>query len=135
MNAKKLVKEYEKQLEKDPGNLVLRLKLAAALRELGRTADAVAMYHSVARAYYQQGRLAQGIAVCRSVLEIEPSHSDTQALLAILDSARAAQIAAAPPEPMPPPPVAPGRTPGLGVPTQIMPPSGSRPAFSTPEAM
>ncbi len=98
MKAKKLVKEYERQLKAEPNNLVLRLKFAAALREVGRTDEAVAMYRSVAVAYHEQGRLAQAIAVCRSVLEIEPAQRETQALLASLDAARAAQIAAAPPE-------------------------------------
>ncbi len=88
MNTKKLLKELERALRQDPENLVLRLKVAAAMREVGRRDEAVAMYRSVAVAYHKQNRLAQAIAVCRSVLEIEPSQRETQALLAELDIAR-----------------------------------------------
>src|SRR5687768_155870 len=112
--AKKLVKEYERQLKSEPENLVLRLKLAAALREIGKTDDAVHQYGRVAQAYKQQGRLAQAIAVCKSVLEIEPTHRETQELLTVLDimqKQREAenpspqqQAASYPPAPYPPAP-------------------------------
>jgi len=117
MSAKKAIKELEKQLRKDPENLVLRLKLAAAYREAARTGEAVALYRSVAVAYHSQGRLAQAIAVCKSVLEIDPSQRETQALLAELDVMRGAapppppsggpevpSLVGAPPEPPPRPP-------------------------------
>lgn len=99
MNPKKAIKELEKQLRKEADNLVLRLRLAAAYREVGRTEDAVALYRSVAVAYHAQGRLAQAIAVCKSVLEIEPSQPETQQLLAELDVMRG--VAPAPPPPAP----------------------------------
>src|SRR5690606_17269645 len=86
MKPKRAVKELEKQLRKDPDNLVLRLRLAAALRELGRVEQAVQLYRSVAVQYHADGRLAQAIAVCRSVLELEPAQRETQALLAELES-------------------------------------------------
>jgi CRP-like cAMP-binding protein len=115
-NAKKLVKEFERTLKADPDNIVVRVKLAAALRELGRSDDAVSMYRSVAEAYHRQGRLAQAMAVCRSVLEIEPAQPETQALLLELDTtllqrnAAAAQVAAqAPPAPAGLPAVATGK--------------------------
>jgi CRP-like cAMP-binding protein len=95
MNPKKAIKELERQLRKEPDNLVLRLKLAANYREVGRTEEAVALYRSVAVAYHAQGRLAQAIAVCRSVLEIEPSQPETQRLLAELDQMRNATAAQA----------------------------------------
>lgn len=88
MNPKKAIKELEKQLRKDSENLVLRLRLAANYREVGRTAEAVELYRSVAVAYHAQGRLAQAIAVCKSVLEIEPSQPETQRLLAELEQMR-----------------------------------------------
>jgi CRP-like cAMP-binding protein len=96
VNPKKLLKDLERALKQDPDNLVLRLKVAAALREVGRRDDAVAMYRSVAVAYHKQGRLAQAIAVCKSVLEIEPSQRETQALLAELDAARQSKEAVPP---------------------------------------
>ena len=93
MKPKRVIKELEKQIRKDPQNLVLRLKLAAAYREVGRTDDAVALYRSVAVAYHSHGRLVQAIAVCKSVLEIEPSQRETQALLSELDQMRSLQAA------------------------------------------
>ncbi|MBI4508706.1 MAG: cyclic nucleotide-binding domain-containing protein [Deltaproteobacteria bacterium] len=95
MNAKRLVKEYERALKAEPDNLVIRLKLAAALREVGRTNDALSMYRSVAVAYRAQGRLAQAAAVVRSVLELEPAHSEMKILLSELDAAQVARTTAA----------------------------------------
>ena len=86
MNLK--VKEYEHLLAQSPGSLTLRLKLAAALRHTGRHGDAMALYREVARAYQAEGRLVQALAVCRSILEIEPGDGDTQALYAEIDAAR-----------------------------------------------
>jgi|GEM_PF-1935240 len=98
MKPKRAAKELEKQLRKDPDNLVLRLRLAAALRETGKTARAVELYRSVATAYHQSGRFSQAMAVCKSVLEIDPSQRETQALLAEIETrvrTRAAQEAQA----------------------------------------
>jgi CRP-like cAMP-binding protein len=81
---RRLLKEYAKALRGDPGNLVLRLKLAFVLRELGRNDEAIDMYRNVAVAYAQGGRMVQAIAVCKGILEIDPAHSETQALLAEL---------------------------------------------------
>jgi CRP-like cAMP-binding protein len=81
---KRLLKEYARALREDPGNLVLRLKLAFVLRELGRSAEAIDMYRNVAVAYAQSGRMVQAMAVCKGILELDPHHSETQALLAEL---------------------------------------------------
>jgi CRP-like cAMP-binding protein len=81
---KRLLKEYARSLREDPGNLVLRLKLAFVLTELDRKDEAVEMYRNVAVAYAQDGRLVQAMAVCKGILEIAPSHRETQALLAEL---------------------------------------------------
>lgn len=160
MKAKKLVKEYERALKSEPDNLVLRLKLAAALREVGRRDDAVAMYRSVAVAYHKQGRLTQAIAVCKSVLEIEPSQRETQQLLAELDAMQRARegapaggeaAAAAPsppgpavpsmarlkymaPDDLPPPPLPPPSVTGLTPSTGLTPAPASAAAPGVPVA-
>ncbi|HEY1813579.1 MAG TPA: cyclic nucleotide-binding domain-containing protein [Kofleriaceae bacterium] len=74
----------EKRLEKEPGNLPLRITLAGHLREAGRVAEAVELYRSVAFAYQGQGRKQQAIAVCRSLLELAPDDVKCRALLAEL---------------------------------------------------
>jgi hypothetical protein len=71
----------EKRLEKEPGNLPLRVTVAGHLRDAGRTAEAVELYRSVAVAYRGQGRNQQAIAVCRSILELAPDDTACRALL------------------------------------------------------
>ena len=65
---KRLLKEYARALREDPGNLVLRLKLAFVLREMGRNNEAIEMYRNVVVAYAQSGRLVQAMAVCKGIL-------------------------------------------------------------------
>lgn len=88
MKPKKAIKELRRQLERDPHNLVLRLRLAGLLCEIGDRAEGVRLYSSVALAYQGQGRLSQAIAVCKSLLEIDPQHVDTQRMLAQLELRR-----------------------------------------------
>jgi CRP-like cAMP-binding protein len=81
---KQLLKDYVRALRVAPDNLVLRLKVAFVLKELSRPAEAIATYHEVARAFAEQGRLVQAIAVCKGILEIDPQHQVTQQMLAEL---------------------------------------------------
>ena len=97
MNPKKALRELEKQLRRQPGSLVIRIRLAAVLHVLGRLPEAVDLYRSVAMAYFAQGRLDQAIAVCHSLLEIAPMHQDTHLLLAELDSHKARREPIGPP--------------------------------------
>jgi hypothetical protein len=78
------LKELEKRLKTEPDNLGLRVMLAGAMREAGRSTEAVELYRSVALAYRDQGRQQQAIAVCRSILEIAPDDPGCQALLGTL---------------------------------------------------
>jgi hypothetical protein len=80
--------ELAKRLEREPGNLGLRVTVAGMLREAGRSGEAVELYRSVAIAYRDQGRLQQAIAVCRSILEIAPADRACQELLAELSAPR-----------------------------------------------
>lgn len=79
------VRELEKRLREEPDNLGLRVTLAGALLEVGREADAIELYRSVAIAYRDKGRTQQAIAVCRSILEIAPADGTSKALLETLD--------------------------------------------------
>jgi len=88
VKPERLVRDLERALEKEPGNLVLRLKLAAALRAANRPFDAVDVYRSVAVAYQKEGRLLQALAVCRSILEVAPEDLETHVLLGELEAAR-----------------------------------------------
>jgi hypothetical protein len=78
------LKELEKRLKDEPDNLGLRVMVAGALIEAGRRADAIELYHSVAIAYRDHGRLQQAITVCRSILELAPDHAACRDLLGAL---------------------------------------------------
>ena len=83
------VLELSAEVKADPASVPRRLELAAALRDLGRVADAVALYHAVGVHYASASRFAQAIAVCRDILEIDPSHRPTRQLLDVIASGRA----------------------------------------------
>lgn len=85
MTGKRSIKELERQVKKEPDNLVVRLLLAAAYREAGRTGDAVPLYRSVAETYQKQGRRTQAVAVVKSLLEIDPEDPGSRALLDQMD--------------------------------------------------
>ena len=88
MNAKTRLRDATRAAQREPSNLVLRLRLAAALCEAGQLPDALDLYRSVAVAYQSEGRLVQALAVCRSVLALAPDDFTTRALLAELEEAR-----------------------------------------------
>ena len=78
------VRDLEKRLEKEPGNLGLRVALAGALHEQGRVREAIELYRSVAIAYREAGRTQQAIAVCKSILELAPDDAIVRAMLLAL---------------------------------------------------
>jgi hypothetical protein len=88
VNPRKIVAAAERAVEKDPGNLALRLKLAAALRGAGRLHDALDVYRLIAVAYHRDGRILQALAVCRSILELAPEDLETHVLLGEIEAAR-----------------------------------------------
>ncbi len=75
------LRDLEKRLEKEPGNLSLRVTAAGLMCEAGRTGEAIELYRSVASAYHDQGRTQQAMAVCRSILELAPGDAACHALL------------------------------------------------------
>jgi cAMP-dependent protein kinase regulator len=88
VKPERLVRDAERALEKDPQNLALRLRLAAALRAANRHHDALDVYRSVAVAYQREGRLLQALAVCRSILELAPEDLETNVLFGELEAQR-----------------------------------------------
>lgn len=87
-SARKNLAAAERAIAREPANLVLRLKLAAALRAVDRVHDAVDVYRSVAVAYQREGRFLQALAVCRSILEIVPEDLETHVLMGEIEAAR-----------------------------------------------
>ena len=91
---KKLAKEQTGIVKKDPNNLVARLKLAGALKDLGKNKEAVVHYEEVAKAYASTGKLVQAISVYKGILEIKPGHEKTEVALSELSAKRAKDIKA-----------------------------------------
>lgn len=91
---KKLIKEQTGIVRKDPNNLVARLKLAGALKDLGKDSEAVTHYQEVAKAYASTGKLVQAISVYKGILEIKPGHEHTEAALTELSTKRAQELEA-----------------------------------------
>jgi len=81
---KKIAKTYRIVLEKQPGNHAALLKVARALRLLGKTKDAIGEYGQLARYLAQEGDLLNAISACKSILELDPDHNATQVELARL---------------------------------------------------
>src|SRR6516165_7907144 len=52
---KRLLKDYVRQLHLEPDNMVIRLKVAFVLKELGRPDEAIETYEAVARAFAEEG--------------------------------------------------------------------------------
>ncbi|HVV84391.1 MAG TPA: hypothetical protein VHE35_15090, partial [Kofleriaceae bacterium] len=75
-----MVRDLERQLAREPGNLTVRVTLAAAYRELGRTVESVEQYRAVAGAYLHEGRADEAMAACASGLAMAPDDRELRAL-------------------------------------------------------
>lgn len=65
-------------------------RVAETYRRLGKMRDAVSAFERAADRYAQNGFLVQAIAVCKLILQIDPSHVDTQQRLAAINAAQGA---------------------------------------------
>jgi cAMP-dependent protein kinase regulator len=65
-------------------------RVAETYRRLGKTRDAVSAFERAADRYAQNGFLVQAIAVCKLILQIDPTHMDTQQRLAAINAAQGA---------------------------------------------
>lgn len=105
MKPKKAIKELRKQLRDDPANVVLRIRLASLLRDVGQHPEAIEHYLSVAKSYDLSGRSGQALAVCKGVLEFAPQHEQARQIYAYLENQRQQadrEDAASPLPPLPP---------------------------------
>ena len=79
---------YEKIVKSDLRDLTARQKLAEIYARLGKKEEAVHSYQSVAGSYAADGLLLKAIAVCKIILQIDPTHTETQHILAELSTKR-----------------------------------------------
>ncbi len=75
------IRDLLRDVERDSGNVSLRVSAAAALRNDGRIAEAVAMYKVVVQSYVASGRLEQAKIVARSALELAPGDAELRAVI------------------------------------------------------
>ena len=116
------------------------LKLGECLRKLGNDAEAIKAMGRAATAYAKQDVMLKAIAVCKTILAIDPKHTHTQEMLATLCAAQGgpsppavARTPAAPAQPRvaPAPPTSGQARLAIPVPPPIPPPA-ARPAVPPP---
>jgi CRP-like cAMP-binding protein len=88
---------YREVLGADPKDVGIRQKLAEVLRRAGQVAEAVERYGEVAERFARDGLLIKAIAICKTILELDPQHGATQVMLADLYGRRAAADGVRPP--------------------------------------
>jgi CRP-like cAMP-binding protein len=79
---------YEEAVKLDRKDLVSRQKYGDLLARVGRGVDAVREYQSIAGSYAAEGLLLKAMAVCKMLLQVDPSHTQTQQFLADLTTKR-----------------------------------------------
>ncbi len=136
---------YREILQADPKDVGVLQKLAEVLRRAGEVAQAVECYADVAERFAKDGLLIKAIAICKTILELDPRHEATQAMLAGLYGKRAASEGTRPPprtmvalRAVVPPPQAPPPEPSeelvieRGVSLSLTPPAPSPHAIELP---
>jgi CRP-like cAMP-binding protein len=79
---------FKEVVKAAPGEPAHRQKVAELLQRLGRTQQAIAEYEATAEAWARTGWLLRAVAVCKLILQLDPKHTRTQALLANLHAQR-----------------------------------------------
>ncbi len=93
----KAAEVFREIVRADPRDVASRQKLADVLRRGGEIAEAVERYAEVAERFARDGLLIKAIAICKTILELNPDHGHTQQLLADLYAKRTTAEAARPP--------------------------------------
>ncbi len=85
----------------EPRDLSLHQKLADALRAGGEREEAARIYQSVADRFAREGLLLKAIAVNKIILDLDPTHTATQATLASLYALRQGRVGGSSPREAP----------------------------------
>jgi CRP-like cAMP-binding protein len=92
--VEKAAEVFREILRADPRDVASCQKLADVLRRGGEIAEAVERYAEVAERFGRDGLLIKAIAICKTILELDPEHARTQKMLAELYAKRAVTDAA-----------------------------------------
>ncbi len=91
------LEQYQRIAKAAPNDVGARQKVAELFSRLGKKSEAVAVYLDVVGRYAEAGQFFKAIALCKVILQLEPSHSAAQEELASLYSkTRAPKPMAAP---------------------------------------
>jgi CRP-like cAMP-binding protein len=83
-NLEEALAAFRMVLKAAPQELAYRQKVAEVLLRMGRKPEAIAEYQATAESWARTGWLLRAIALCKVILQLEPGHTRTQALLADL---------------------------------------------------
>ena len=95
--VEKAAELFREIVRADPRDVASCQKLADVLRRGGEIAEAVERYAGVAERFARDGLLIKAIAICKTILELDPEHAHTQQLLADLYAKRSIAEAGRPP--------------------------------------
>lgn len=87
------LRDLEERLSQEPDNLPLRVRMAAQLREQGRTNEATELLRAVAVAYRDQANYERALAIGQTALELAPADEELRAMVEEL-SARDDEVTA-----------------------------------------
>lgn len=99
----KAAETYEELVRADPKDTQVRVRLGDAHAKAGDRAKAIAAYQAAAETYARDGFLPRAIAACKLILDLDPKHSATQAVLADFYARKTGRTEMAKPPAKPPP--------------------------------
>jgi cAMP-dependent protein kinase regulator len=76
------LEEYRKMLTLQPGDVAVRQRAAELAARLGHTSEAIADYEAVVDGYAAQGFLIKAIAICKVMVQLDPTRTAAQEKLA-----------------------------------------------------
>lgn len=84
----KALEQYRMLAKLEPNDLRHRIKIGECLTKLNKKKEAITAYNEVVKEYAKQGFLIQAIAVTRMILQLDPSETEAQNMLAELNAKR-----------------------------------------------
>jgi cAMP-dependent protein kinase regulator len=83
-NLEGALSEYQSVMESAPDDATSRQRVAELLQMLGRRQESLATYEVLADVWAKRGWVLRALALCKAILQINPTHARTQQLLETL---------------------------------------------------
>lgn len=100
-NLEGALSEYQCVMESAPDDATTRQRVAELLQLLGRRQESLATYEVLADVWAKRGWVLRALALCKAILQIEPTHARTQHLLESLHAQQLETPLTKPPLPRP----------------------------------